>query len=409
MKPQELIPHLFRKEFTKIASVLCRHFGIDHIEVAEDIASDTFLAALEIWPYKGIPENPVAWLYMVAKNKTKNYLHRNEILAQKIILLNNSQDENVIPEIDLSSQNISDSQLQMLFAVCNPVLSVESQIGLALRILCGFGIEEIANALLSNKETINKRLYRAKETLRSEKIKIEFPPESEIPKRLSTALATIYLLFNEGYYSESQDELLLEDLCHEAIRLTQLLTENEKTNLPEVNALLALMYFHSSRFPARKDQNGEIVLYEMQDESLWDQKLIATGIYHLKLASQGNRLSKYHIEASIAFWHTVKTDSLEKWENILLLYNHLLVIEYSPIAALNRTFAFSKVRGKQAAIFEAEKLQLKTNRFYFTLLGELYKEIDAEKAIFNFESALSLAKTESDKRIITGYIAELRR
>ena len=228
MESQELIPHLFRKEFTRIASVLCRHFGIDHIEVAEDIASDTFLAALEIWPYKGIPENPVAWLYMVAKNKTKNYLHRNEILSRKILLLNHGQEENLIPEIDLSSQNISDSQLQMLFAVCNPVLSVEAQIGLALRILCGFGIEEIANALLSNKETISKRLYRAKETLRSEKIKIEFPPESEIPKRLNTALATIYLLFNEGYYSESQDELLLEDLCQEAIRLLQLLTENEK-------------------------------------------------------------------------------------------------------------------------------------------------------------------------------------
>jgi len=152
----------------------------------------------------------------------------------------------------LSDKNITDSQLQMLFAVCHPSISTEAQIGLSLRILCGFGIDEIANAFLTNKETINKRLSRAKEKLRLEKVQIEFPGEAEINKRLETVLTTLYLLFNEGYYSESEDTIVREDLCQEAMRLTYLLIENEQTNQPNVNALLSLMCFHSSRFAARK-------------------------------------------------------------------------------------------------------------------------------------------------------------
>lgn len=167
MNQPELIPHLFRTEFRKITTVLCKLFGIEHIEIAEDLASETFLAALETWTYKGIPENPTAWLYTVAKNKARNYIKRNKLFSEKIaVSLINSQSESQEPEIDLSNQNIEDSQLQMLFAVCHPSLSTEAQIGLSLRILCGLGIDEIANAFLSNKETINKRLLRAKEKLR---------------------------------------------------------------------------------------------------------------------------------------------------------------------------------------------------------------------------------------------------
>ena len=157
MEQQELIPHLFRTEFSKITAVLCKLFGIEHIEVAEDIASETFLSALEVWSYKGIPANPVAWLYTVAKNKAKNLLARNQTFSKKIEpQLKRLSPGNEEINIDLSEKNITDSQLQMLFAICNPSVSVEAQIGLALRILCGFGIEEIANAFLTNKETINK-------------------------------------------------------------------------------------------------------------------------------------------------------------------------------------------------------------------------------------------------------------
>jgi RNA polymerase sigma factor (sigma-70 family) len=409
MEQQELIPHLFRTEFRKIVAVLCKYLGIACIQTAEDIASDTFVLAFETWSYKGIPENPVAWLYAVAKNKTKNYIARTALFAQKISTqLRHEVPLETAPELDLSEKNITDSQLQMLFAVCHPSISNEAQVGLALRILCGFGIDEIANAFLTSKETINKRLFRAKEKLRTEKIQVVFPSVPEINQRLEPVLTTLYLLFNEGYYSESRDTILRNDLCLEAMRLTYLLTENETTNLPGVNALFALMCFHASRFDARKDDNGEIVLYHDQDETLWNRDLITKGIYFLHRSSQGTGASRYHLEANIAYWHTIKEDTAEKWENILQLYNHLLQIAYSPVAALNRTYALAKANGKTQAIVEAEKLGLKNNHFYFALLGELYRDTDPNRAIDHFEQAFELAKTTTDRQTILKKIQQLK-
>jgi RNA polymerase sigma-70 factor (ECF subfamily) len=400
MQQQELIPHLFRTEFRKITAVLCKTFGMEHIEAAEDIAGETFLSALETWPYNGIPNNPTAWLYTVAKNKAKNYISRGQFFSGKVTAeIQSSTPERTEIEIDLSDKNITDSQLQMLFAVCHPAISTEFQIVLALRILCGFGITEIATAFLSNKETINKRLFRAKEKLRLEKVQLEFPGGAGINSRLDAVLTTLYLLFSEGYYSESRDTVLREDLCLEAMQLTYLLIDNEATNRPDVNALFALMCFHSSRFEARKTESGELVLYHDQDETLWNKELIAKGAYYLNCASQG-KLSKYHLEATIAFWNTRKEDTTEKWENVLYLYNLLLQLEYSPIAALNRTYALSKVHGKQAAIIEAKKIKLGDNHFYFTLLGELYTSLDNELAKQHFRSALMLARTVADKQVI---------
>jgi RNA polymerase sigma-70 factor (ECF subfamily) len=398
---QHLIPHLFRTEFSKITAVLCKRFGIEHIELAEDIASETFLAAVETWSFKGIPDNPVGWLYTVAKNKTRNHLKRNEVFLKKVApeSTTSNADTGEI-QIDLSDKNISDSQLQMLFAICHPSIQTEAQIGLALRILCGFGIDEIANAFLTSKDTINKRLSRAKEKLRVEKVPIEFPGAAQIDKRLENVLTTLYLLFNEGYYSESHDAVVRKDLCAEAIRLTSLLISNEQTDQPQISALLSLMCFHSSRFDARKNDNGELILYKDQDTSLWNQELISTGGYYLNRASQGNVLTKYHLEATIAYWHTVKDDTIEKWENILKLYDYLIEIDSSPIAALNRAFAVSKVKGRNEGIQETEKLQLSDNHYYHTLLGELYREIDEKKSKSHFQSALSLAKTRADKETL---------
>ncbi len=398
MHQQPLIPNLFRTEFTKITAVLCKLFGIAQLQVAEDIASDTFLAALETWPYRGVPENPVAWLYAVAKNKAASHIARSKAFTVKVApgLQKAMQRDDGI-HIDLTEKNITDSQLQMLFAVCHPAIPTEAQVGLALRVLCGFGIDEIATAFLTNKETINKRLFRAKEKLRDEKVDIEFPREAEIPKRIGGVLITLYLLYSEGYYSESHDEVLREDLCLEAMRLTYLLLGNETTNLPAVNALLALMCFQSSRFKARKTNPSGLVFYDDQNETLWDATLVEKGARYLRKASQGNALTKYHIEANIAYWYTVKADTPDKWENILQLHNHLLQVEYSPIAALNRTYALAKANSKHAAIIEAEKLQLNTNAFYYALLGYLYTGIDTAKAKMGFENAIALAKTQADK------------
>ena len=407
MEHHELIPHLFRIEYRKIVSVLCKHFGFDQVETAEDIASDTFLTAAQTWPLKGIPEEPVAWLYSVARNKARNYLQRDRVFENKITpeVKNNTADGY---EIDLSPQNISDSQLQMMFAICHPAIPPEAQIGLSLRILCGFGIDEIADAFLTNKETINKRLFRAREKLREEKITISLPAQSEIDARLANVLTTLYLLFSEGYYSTSQQQTLRKELCLEAMRLCYMLVENPYTDKPPVNALLALMCFHASRFDARVSDTGEFILYDEQDTSLWNQELIRKGAQFLQRATTGNIISTYHLEASIAYWNTRKEDTVEKWENILHLYNLLLQLKYSPIAALNRTYALSKVKGKREAIQEAEKLKLVTNHFYFTLLGELYSGIDNQKAKMNLEKAIALARTSSDKQTIQKKIDALQ-
>ena len=370
MEQHELLPHLFRTEYRKIVSVLCRYFGFDQIETAEDITSETFAAAAQTWGIKGLPPNPAAWLYSVAKNKAKNYLQRGALFENKISpQIQQATAQLYEAEIDLSPQNINDSQLQMMFAICHPAISTEAQIGLSLRILCGFGIEEIADAFLSNKETINKRLFRAKEKLRELKIRIELPNEAGIDERLAPVLTTIYLLFNEGYYSVSQNKTLRKDLCLEAMRLCTMLVENRQTNKPAVNALLALMCFHASRFEARINKNGEPVLYDEQDTSLWDTDLVSQGAYFLHCAASGTELSKYHLEATIAYWRTQKGNTKEKWENVLNLYDSLLNIYYSPIDALNMAYVLSKVEGKQSAIVEAEKLNLTGNQFYHTFIG----------------------------------------
>ncbi|MDP4131423.1 MAG: sigma factor [Bacteroidota bacterium] len=407
---KEFLKQLFQQEFSKMVAVISSIFGLQHIEIAEDIVSETFLKATETWGIKGVPENPAAWLYTVAKRKTLYHFRRNKIFEKKIVPeLTSRQPKNYeIPELNFSRQNIRDSQLQMLFAVCTPAIASEAQIGLALRILCGFGIDEIAEAFLSNKETINKRLFRAKEKLRAEKVGMEFPPENEIVIRLDNVLHIIYLLFSEGYFSNTQNQILRRDLCLEAMRLGLMLTEYERTNQPKTNALMALMCFHASRFDARQTNEGSLVLYEQQNKALWDQELINRGLHFLGLSTQGSEISSYHLEARIAYWHCTQEDSREKWENILQLYNQLLRINYSPGVALNRTFALYKANGREEALAEAEKLKLDNNHFYFVLLGELYKDLDNRKAKFNLEKAYDLAKTQTEKQAIQSKIEELQ-
>lgn len=409
MHQDQLLPHLYRTEYRKIIAVLARLFGFEHIQIAEDITSDTFLLASETWGKNKLPDNPAAWLYTVAKNKAKDHLKHNAIFCQKVapyVKTELSQSHEI--EIDLSEENINDSQLQMMFAICQPIIPAEAQIGLALRILCGFGIDEIADAFLSNKETINKRLFRAKEKLREHNVKIEFPDTNEINKRLETVLLTLYLLFNEGYYSISGNTNLRKDLCLEAMRLNYLLIENKATDLPAVNALFSLMCFHASRFDARIDKDGEMIIYDEQDTSLWNDELISRGTNYLIRASRGEELTRYVLEAAIAFWHTQKADTIEKWESILQLYNKLLILEYSPMAALNRTYALAKADGKEAAIIEAEKLtQLTDSHLYHSLLGYLYTGVDNEQALQHLQSALRLAKTNEEKNRIRKNIKAL--
>lgn len=407
MNQPGLLPDLFRSEYRNIVSVLAYSFGIKHVEMVEDIVSDTFLSATEEWSIKGTPDNPRAWLYAVARNKFRNHLKREALFEKKIsreLSGNETTDE---PELDFSVKNIADSQLAMIFTICNPVNSAESQIALALNLLCGFGVQEIADAFLTNKDVVYKRINRAKEKLKEAEIAIRQPMPKEIPGRLPNVLMTLYLLFSEGYYSASQNTILRRDFCDEAMRLNMMLIDNKLTDTPATKALYALMCFHASRFDARQNEQGEIVLYEDQDDLKWDRELITRGSYFLNFASVGNEVSRFHLEAAIAYWHTHKEDTPEKWEKILDYYNHLLVLEYSPIAALNRTFALSKVRGKEAAIAEAEKLQLIDNAHYFSLLGHLYAGVDNDLARRNFEKALLLVSSPTNRTTILRHLAKL--
>jgi RNA polymerase sigma factor (sigma-70 family) len=398
----KLISVLFRQEFSKMVAVISRIFGLDHIEVAEDIVSESFLLAAEKWE-DHLPPNPTAWLYLVAKQKTIHYLRRNKTFDKKIapdLKSASTFEEDETNKVDFSLENIRDSQLKMMFAVCSPAIASEAQIALALRILCGFSIDEIAEAFLTNKDTINKRLFRAKERLRKEQVGLELPSRQEMEDRLDNVLHIIYLLFNEGYYSSTENNVLRKDLCHEALHLGLVLAEFRKLEHAKTNALVALMCFHASRLNARMGRNNQPVLYENQDEELWDKELIEKGKYFLELSAQGNEISSYHLEAGIAFWNCEKEDSSEKWESILHHYDLLLEINYSPAVALNRLYALYKARGREEALQEAMNWNASGNHFYHTLLGELYKGQDDQMAAEQFIKALGLARTEAERQVI---------
>jgi len=428
MDNRELIPQLYRQEYSKMVSLLCNRFGMDQMDAAEDIVSETFLAAAETWGMKGVPDNPVAWLYKVAKNNALNGLKHERVIREHAKgelrragpdgggiagigggeMAGGSGDAAAALDWDFSPDGINDSQLRMLFAVCHPVIPVEVQVSLALRVLCGFTIEEIAQALLTTKANINKRLYRGKSALRQEGVGMELPAGGALEKRLDAVLLTLYLLFNEGYYSMSPAKVLRKELCWEAMRLCFLLSEHPGMARTDVYALLALLCFQASRLDARMDESGGLVLYEQQDPNRWDQELIFRGNGFMAQACAGGLVSRYHFEAAIAWWHTQVADSREKWENILMLYNRLLIAQYSPIAALNRAYAFSRVYGKAAAIPEAEGLGLEGNLFYHSLLGELYSGVDDPRAVEHFERAMGLAGSEAEKAVLAGKLEGCR-
>lgn len=404
----ELIPHLFRTEYSKIVAVLCTTFGLSNMELAEDVVSETFLKASETWGLKGIPENPTAWLYSVAKNRVKDHFKREKIFNEKVApALKSASTTEETKELDLSDDNLQDSMLKMMFAVCHKSISPESQIILALRVLCGFSIDEIANALLTNKTNINKRLVRSKDKLREIGFEPVLSSKTEWEEKLYRVLSILYLLFNEGYFSTTTTEKIRKDLCYEAMRLLHLLTRNKETNTPQVNALMSLFCFQTSRFEARSNPEGEQILYDDQNTEKWNKELIEKGEYFLGLSVRESPISKYHLEAMIAFWHTRKNaNEHEKWENILQLYNRLLQINYSPIAALNRTYALSMVKGKNVALKEALKIKLEKSPLYHSLLAELYKDSNPEKQIAHLEIALQLTKSEKDKFVLINKLKE---
>jgi RNA polymerase sigma factor (sigma-70 family) len=406
---QNILPHLFRREYGKIIAVLLKTYGLSQLAIAEDIASQTFLRAAETWPYKGVPANPTAWLYTVAKNHAKNDIKREKIFTNKIMNQRSTDDIDQMHEIDLSDTNIFDSQLQMLFTLCHPCLALDAQITLALRVMCGFGIDEIADAFLTTKSTINKRLMRAKEKWKSLNVSVAMPSDTELSARLDGVLKTIYLLFTEGYYSTSHRTIVRKDLCFEALQLNDLLLSSPLTSTHDAHALMALMCFQASRLDARTDDNGQPILYHDQDTSLWDNGLIEKGFYHLQQASVSVEKSVYYIEACIAYWYTVKIEITEKWSNVLHLYDVLIKANPSSITLLNRLYAYSKVHGPELALVELEKIDSNDSYMHYILQSELYKNIDATKAIESLHIALDKSNSNVEKAFIAQKIKGLEK
>lgn len=389
-----------------MTAVLCRHFGLEHMEVAEDIASDTFLKASENWAIHGIPDNPAAWLYTVARNKAKDYSKHRAVFNTKVRPALQAPEPAAETAFEFSSQQIADSQLAMIFAVCHPANAADAQVCLALQILCGFSVVEIANAFLTKPETVKKRLQRARARLRRDNFSLRALSRTEVSAREDTVLKTLYLLFNEGYFSKTGNQLIRKDLCSEAMRLALVLTENPWTDTPQANALLALMCFQSSRLDARVNGEGEAVLFDEQDKSRWDQAMIARGNSFLVRACRHNAVSKYHLEAGIAYWHT--TEEEHKWRQILQLYNQLILVEYSPVTALNRIFALARVYGAERAIQEAEKLSLEERSDYHALLGYLHAGRDRHRAAAHYEEAIRRTTSKAERQALRRRIAGLQ-
>lgn len=389
-------------------SVLVRLFGLNQVEVAEDIVQETLIAALENWKLKGMPDNPRAWLYRVAKNRTLDLLRRERNFRDNIapnisIALQQEADGRRWLDDFFLENEIEDAQLRMMFACCHDAVPPASQLVLILRTLCGLSAGEIAAALLVPEETIAKRLYRAKEKIRAENLVLEVPSGDDLVRRLDAVLQAVYLLFNEGYKSVSDNQVIRRDLCAEALRLGDLLTRHPVSDLPKTHALQSLMCFNASRFDARMDEKGGIILLENQDRSKWNHTFIGIGYQHLTRSSSGNKISEYHIEAAIASYHaSAPTFGQTNWQAIFYCYNLLMQFNPSPFVAFNRAIALGYAEGPQKGIDALTQIEgLEKSHLYHTALGDFYQKTGNDSAAQTaYKKALSLVTLAAEREII---------
>jgi RNA polymerase sigma factor (sigma-70 family) len=403
---RELADHLFRREAGRMVAALTRLFGARHVDLAEDIVQETLLKAMQEWPFRGVPDQPAAWLHRVARNLAIDRLRREarglELLKENAALLRSEWTLSSTVNEVMRAPTIADDQLRMMFACCHPAIPREQQVALALKTLCGFSVPEIARAFVTNEETINKRLYRAREAFRALG-RIEFPAESELLARLEHVLATIYLLFNEGYNSTSHDDLIREDLIEEALRLCDLLTRNTATDAPEVHALLALMLYHSARSEARLDADGTIVLLQDQDRSKWDAELIALADRHLDRAVSREGMSIYHAEAAIAGLHAHAPRFDEtNWASIISLYDELLRLNPSPVVRFNRAIAVAQAEGPAAGSIALDEVRgLEGSHLYHAARGDLLRDLSRrDEAREAYALAATLTRSPAENALL---------
>lgn len=407
-KEAQIIDHLFRKQYAKMVAILTGKFGIAFLETAEDIVQETMLKAANAWSYGTPPANAEAWLMKVAMNMALNHLKREKIKERvyKEALVEANNDHATYS----SEQN--DDFLAMIFACAHPAIGAQDQVAIVLKILCGFSSREIADALLSTEAAIDKRIYRAKQTLRELNIELKMPKAKEQEQRLDTVCTCLYLVFNRGYNSRNENQTISRDICLEAMALAKMLLKDfSKVN--SIRALSALMCFHAARFDARLDDQGAIILLKDQDRTLWNQQLITTAKSLLAEACQGDVLTSYHLEALIAHEHCRAT-SLEDtdWQQIFDYYQALYAIKGSVVIQLNMAILRGKIDGPQKAIEQlteiAENKFLKRYYLFYATLAYFEAEVgEKKKAIENYHKALQLTRSTQEQALIKGRIEKL--
>lgn len=396
----QLVEHFFRHETGRLHGALVRMMGVQNLALAEDVAQEAMLRALRTWSMGGVPTNPSAWITRVAMNLARDAMRHERMALSKEPAILTHLDQSLSPSrgVDETEHAIRDDALRLMFVCCHPLLTPDAQAVLALKVLCGFSTGEIARAFLSSDAAIEKQLTRTKQRIREAALPFEIPEGAELAERLDGVLATLYLLFNEGYKASAGEQLIRVDLCQEAIRLTSILIEHPIGRTPRSHALLALMLLTAARFPTRLDAQGELLRLDDQDRSQWDQTLIGHGLVQLSAAAQGTDLSEYHLQAGIAACHCTAADSASTdWDRILRLYDELIEIKPSPIVALNRAVAVANRNGPQAGLDALTQIaqldRLESHYLLHAVAGEFHWRLQDHRAAAEcFRRALRLAQ-----------------
>jgi RNA polymerase sigma factor (sigma-70 family) len=402
------IDSLFRRESGRMVAVLARIFGVHNLALAEDVVQDAFCHALEVWKFRGYPENPSAWLMTAARNRAVDVLRRERTARTFAPELGRLLDSEwtLVPAVDeqFAPAALEDDLLRMMFSCCHPRLKEEAQVTLVLNILCGFSAGEIAGAFVATHAAIEKRITRAKQVLAGSQRLFDVARADEFSARLPAVQRALYLLFNEGYHGASAASAVRAELCAEAMRLAALLAGHPFGATPATRALSALMCFHAARLPARIDSAGDLHSLFDQDRSRWDPTLVAEGQRLMELSATGPELSEYHVEAAIAWTHVTAASPEETdWHRIVALYDMLMAIHPSPVVALNRAIAIAQregpERGLEAIQGIADRERLSAYPFYPAALGELELRRGRRGAAReHLRAALALARNPSERR-----------
>src|SRR5213083_1385443 len=414
-KAADAIDAVWRIESARLIAGLARLVG--DIGVAEDLAQDALVAALEQWPESGVPDNPGAWLMATAKHRAIDHLRRGKMQDKKHEHLGRELEERQIsPEHDLAAaidDQVGDDLLSLIFTACHPVLTTEARVALTLRLLGGLTTDEIGRAFLVPKATIAQRIVRAKRTLAAARVPFEVPPPgAELAARLSSVLEVIYLIFNEGYSATAGDDWMRPALCADALRLGRILAELVPQE-PEVHGLVALMEIQSSRSGARVGPSGEPILLFDQNRALWDHLLIRRGLTALDRAeSLGGAMGPYALQAAIAACHArAATASETDWPRIVALYDALAQLAPSPVVELNRAVAVGMAFGPAAGLDLVDALvpepSLKAYHLLPAVRGDLLRKLGrSEEARVEFERAASLTQNVRERQLMQRRAAE---